>query len=113
MGNTFEKEIGERIRRIRESKSPKMTQADLAELAGLSAVTISNIETGKIPKVAARHIHQISKALGVPVSFLYGENKELLDAIEKLSGLAKETFEKATELNKTSAEKIKKSKQSA
>jgi DNA-binding XRE family transcriptional regulator len=39
--------VGDRVRQIRESQSPRMSQADLARILGLQRTSITNIESGK------------------------------------------------------------------
>lgn len=63
-------DIGESIRRIRESKS--YDQAELAKLAGLSASTLWRIEHGqRTPR--GRTLRGIAEALGVGIGELRGE----------------------------------------
>jgi len=62
--------LGERIRKIRKSKIPKMSGERLAELAELSVVTIYNLEAGKIPDVKLDTIDRIAKALQTPIGML-------------------------------------------
>lgn len=60
----MKQEIGEFIKRIRESK--KITQEELAKQAQLSRVQISNIERGVTsPRFAT--IQKIANALGVDI----------------------------------------------
>jgi transcriptional regulator with XRE-family HTH domain len=71
--------IGERVRLARKRAKPSITQADLAarlQIQGLhiERVTISKIETGY------RHVTDveaaaIAKALGVTITWLFGEPK--------------------------------------
>src|ERR1700693_2253025 len=39
--------IGERIRQIRETQTPRMSQSDLAKILGLQRTSVTNIEQGK------------------------------------------------------------------
>jgi DNA-binding XRE family transcriptional regulator len=39
--------IGERVRRIRETQTPRMSQEDLASVLGLKRTSVTNIELGK------------------------------------------------------------------
>jgi len=39
--------IGDRIRRIREAQTPRMSQSDLARIIGLQRTSVTNIELGK------------------------------------------------------------------
>ena len=70
--------IGERVRLVRQRAKPLITQADLAarlQLQGLrlERVTISKIETG-YREVTDVEAAAIAKALGVTISWLYGES---------------------------------------
>jgi DNA-binding XRE family transcriptional regulator len=39
--------IGDRIRQIRESQTPRMSQSDLAKVLGLQRTSVTNMELGK------------------------------------------------------------------
>jgi DNA-binding XRE family transcriptional regulator len=39
--------IGDRIRQVRETQTPRMSQADLAHILGLKRTSVTNIESGK------------------------------------------------------------------
>lgn len=71
--------IGERVRLARKGANPPITQLDLAarlQIQGmeLDRVTISKIETGyrEVTDIEAK---AIAKALGVTISWLYGESE--------------------------------------
>jgi len=66
----IKKEIGERIKEIREGLY--MKQVDLAELVGLSRNTIINYEKGR-RDVTARYLVAIAHALNVSFAYLIGE----------------------------------------
>ena len=66
----IKKEIGERIKEIRERL--EMKQVDLAELVGLSRNTIINYEKGR-RDVTARDLVAITHVLGVSFAYLIGE----------------------------------------
>ena len=66
----IKKEIGERIKEIREGLD--MKQVDLAELVGLSRNTIINYEKGR-RDVTARDLVAITHVLGVSFAYLIGE----------------------------------------
>ena len=73
--------IGKRVRLARERAKPVVTQADLAarlqiEGTRLERVTISKIETG-YREVTDVETVAIAKILGVTVSWLLGESKEI------------------------------------
>ncbi len=87
--NVFLREVGQRIRDIRKSKVPKMSSEKLAELAGLTYVTINNIENGKLPKVSLATIMSIAAALSVPVSYLVGESDLVKEALKSLDLIKK------------------------
>jgi len=69
--------IGNRVRLARKKAKPPITQADLAarlQIKGLRVdrVTISKIETG-YREVSDIEAAAISEALGVSISWLFGE----------------------------------------
>ena len=73
--------IGERVRLARERAKPLITQADLAarlQIEGLrlERVAISKIETG-YREVTDVEAIAIAKALGVTISWLFGESEEI------------------------------------
>jgi len=61
--------LGERIRRLRESRSGerRMTQAELARLVGLERTSITNIERGN-QKVPLHVIYRVCEALGITIT---------------------------------------------
>ena len=61
--------MGEKIRELREKA--KLSQEELAERSGISRVTISFIETGKLESVTTKTLRQIAEALGVSVSIFF------------------------------------------
>jgi len=70
--------IGERVRLARKRASPPITQTDLTarvQIQGLriERVTISKIETG-YREVTDVEAAAIAKALGVSISWLFGED---------------------------------------
>lgn len=56
-------ELGERIASLREEQA--LTQADLAERARISPSTLSQIESGKVPRPHVGTIRKIARALGI------------------------------------------------
>lgn len=58
-------------------KRCKMSGKDLAEKAGLTSVTISRLEQG-INEPSEESVQQISKVLGYPSSFFYGDDLEAI-----------------------------------
>ena len=72
--------IGERVRLARKTAKPPVTQADLAarlqvQAMRLDRVAISKIETG-YREVSDVEVSAIAKALGVPINWLFGEDKD-------------------------------------
>lgn len=61
--------MGELIRVLREKA--KLSQDELAAKSGLSRVTISKIECGKVEFVSTKTIAAIAEALEVPVSIFF------------------------------------------
>lgn len=66
--------LGLRIREFRLKKNPKWTSTELAEKSGLSLVTISNIENGKLGHVSVETIRMIARALDIHISALIDES---------------------------------------
>jgi transcriptional regulator with XRE-family HTH domain len=62
--------IGERIRQLRQERSPRMTQRELAERAGVSVDTVSKLEQGVKQTALIGTLHRIAQALDVDVSAL-------------------------------------------
>jgi transcriptional regulator with XRE-family HTH domain len=56
-------ELGERIASLREEQA--LTQADLAEKARISPSTLSQIESGRVPRPHVGTVRKIARALGV------------------------------------------------
>ena len=56
-------ELGERIASLREEQA--LTQADLAERARISPSTLSQIESGKVPRPHVGTVRKIARALGI------------------------------------------------
>jgi len=72
--------IGEKVRLARKAAKPPVTQADLAarlQVQGikLDRVAISKIETG-YREVTDVEVYAVAKALGVPINWFFGEDKE-------------------------------------
>lgn len=70
--------VGRRIKAIRKSRSPKITQAQLAELSGVHRATIASIERGRYASVNTDTILALASALGVDV------NEIMLDQVEAI-----------------------------
>lgn len=62
--------IGERIRQLRQERTPRMTQRELAERAGVSVDTVSKLEQGVKQTALIGTLHRIAGALDVDVSAL-------------------------------------------
>lgn len=61
--------IGQRVRRLRETKG--LTQQDLAQAAELALSNVAQIERGKIADPRASTLQALAKALGVKVGDLF------------------------------------------
>jgi transcriptional regulator with XRE-family HTH domain len=68
----IERRIGQQVKRQR--KTLKLTQAQLAESLGVTSQQIHKYEKG-IDRLAASRLLQLSKILGVPITFFYEELK--------------------------------------
>ncbi len=66
------KEVGQKIRQLREAQTggrARLTQAELAEMVGLERTSITNVERGN-QKVPLHVLYRICEALRAPVSDL-------------------------------------------
>jgi transcriptional regulator with XRE-family HTH domain len=64
------KEVGQKVRQLREAQTggrTKLTQAELAEMVGLERTSITNIERGN-QKVPLHVLYRICEALRAPVA---------------------------------------------
>jgi DNA-binding XRE family transcriptional regulator len=64
------KEVGQKIRQLREAQSggrARLTQAELAEMVGLERTSITNIERGN-QKVPIQVLYRICEALRAPIA---------------------------------------------
>lgn len=61
--------MGHKIREIRIEKG--MTQEELAERSGVSRVSISLIENGKITNVSSNTLRALADALGVSLDAIF------------------------------------------
>ncbi|MCH5299682.1 MAG: helix-turn-helix transcriptional regulator [Ruminococcus sp.] len=83
--------FGSRVRQLRIEK--KMTQAQLAKSLGISARTVSFIETGKYYPKNEEIIEKIANYFNVTADYLFGlsnlkndnEANELTDCLESLN----------------------------
>jgi transcriptional regulator with XRE-family HTH domain len=68
--------FGKTLRKVRESREPKLTQEDLAHQAGLTTNYVSDLERGvKVPSLTT--ILQLSHALGCAPSDLLADFTDL------------------------------------
>lgn len=73
MGNKEDKEIGLRIKKVREAL--EISQMKLAEAVGVSFQQIQKYESG-MNKVSIEKLKKISKALNAPLTYFIGVEKE-------------------------------------
>ena len=82
--NCEEYKLGQRIREFRLLRG--LTQDQLAELVGMERANISNYENGTKGQMKYGTLLKFSKALGVPVGVLLGEEEdELMQKIRLLN----------------------------
>lgn len=67
--------LGQRIRAIREKKN--VSQRQLAIKAGLSAATMSRLESGQFQSLNMESLRKIAEVLGVTVDYLVGQTTEM------------------------------------
>jgi phage repressor protein C with HTH and peptisase S24 domain len=60
--------IGDRVRQIRESKTPKWSRKYLSQLTGISETAISDLELGRSKRSLS--LHKLADALGVTATWL-------------------------------------------
>lgn len=58
-----------RVKYFREKRG--MTQEELAEKAGISRVSVSNIECDKVPDVKVKTLRAIAEALNAPIQEIF------------------------------------------
>lgn len=58
-------------------KQHNLTQEQLAEKAGLSRLTIINLETGKVDNVSGKTLKSLSDALGCTIDDLFSSHERL------------------------------------
>jgi transcriptional regulator with XRE-family HTH domain len=85
-------ELGERIRRARQSRS--ITGAQLALSIGVSANYISELERGVKKNPSMQVIAGMAEVLGYPVDYFFGVEEKRLSAYipEDLNGYVRETI---------------------
>ena len=81
--------IGENIRRLRQCRSPKLTQHELAALAGVSLRTIAKVEHGLEGSVGVETAAAIADALGVRFVELLDEGEKAEARREHFAAFAK------------------------
>ncbi len=74
-------ELGEQIATLREEKT--LTQVELAEKANISPSTLSQIESGRVPRPHVGTVRKIARALGVEPAELRKVSAEELTARPK------------------------------
>jgi transcriptional regulator with XRE-family HTH domain len=82
-------ELGERIATLREEQA--LTQADLAERARISPSTLSQIESGKVPRPHVGTVRKIARALGVEPQDLRRAEELVLTGASPKAGAPQET----------------------
>lgn len=60
-------EIGKRVRRIRETQTPRMSQEDLARILNLKRTSITNIESGR-QKITIDTLYRLCEHFGLEIS---------------------------------------------
>lgn len=90
----FYKELGKRIKKLREGA--ELSQENLAGALKINRVAISHIENGE-RKISAEEVAELSKAFGVTTDILLNLNKEIDVVLEK----NKEKYEKPPKTEQT------------
>jgi transcriptional regulator with XRE-family HTH domain len=80
--------IGESVKRLREARCPKLSQAKLAEAVGISRSTINAIERGRRDHDHST-IQRIADFLGVPIGEITGESASTKGLTERALELAR------------------------
>ncbi len=76
-------ELGEQIATLREEKT--LTQVELAEKANISPSTLSQIESGRVPRPHVGTVRKIARALGVEPAELRKVSAEEMTARPKVA----------------------------
>ena len=76
----LDKQIGEKLRKLREAKN--LTTREVAEAIGITHSYVSRIENGKAPSLDK--LKKLCDFYGVDVSFLFGDKKEPTDGLKNL-----------------------------
>jgi transcriptional regulator with XRE-family HTH domain len=69
------KSFGEKVRSLRKKQG--LNQKMLAEVSGVSAATISRIESGKVEKVRPETLVSLASALGASAEYLTGKTTKI------------------------------------
>lgn len=59
-------ELGKRVRRIRETQTPRMSQEDLAQILDLKRTSITNIESGR-QKMTVDTLYRLCEHFGLEI----------------------------------------------
>jgi DNA-binding XRE family transcriptional regulator len=74
--------IGERIRRIREMQTPRMSQEDLARILELKRTSVTNIELGR-QKLTLDTVYRLCEHFGLDIHELMPPVAEVTHALER------------------------------
>ena len=69
--------LGSTLKALRQKRS--LNQKALSTLSGVSQVTISRIETGRVHQLRSSALKNLADAMGVSVDFLMGDNEIFAD----------------------------------
>lgn len=98
----LDKQIGEKLKKIREQKN--LTMRDVAEKIGIDHSYVSKIEKGKIPSLDK--LKKLCALYGINVSSLFGDEINTPDELGQL-GVKWITFAKEMEERDLTPEEIK------
>jgi transcriptional regulator with XRE-family HTH domain len=74
--------IGERVRRIRDAQTPRMSQEDLARILDLKRTSITNIERGN-QKLTLDTLYRLCERFGLVVEEIMPPVSEVMRAEER------------------------------
>jgi transcriptional regulator with XRE-family HTH domain len=74
--------IGERVRRIREAQTPRMSQEDLARILDLKRTSITNIERGN-QKLTLDTLYRLCERFGLAIQELMPPVSEVMHVGER------------------------------
>lgn len=98
------KDLGEKIREIREEK--KMTLRQLGNLVDMDYSYIGKIERGKVSSPSIETLQKIADALQVDISTFFGEKGQVPDELKEI-GVEWITFAKEMKQRELTPEQIK------